>query len=163
MPSMQPLQALSVQSFHNDSPPFIGTNELSLEHREVPQLDLTVIPERPASSSSSQDSSVVPEKQRTILAPAPVASIKLPVEQGLARARLQFSRPASAFAASAPGSPEEREFSNSLPNGDFETDAEIDPPRSGTPIKLDLEPQHYHFPRHRLNARMTGELAWHLT
>jgi len=157
MPSMQPLQALSVQSFHNDSPPFIGTNERSLEHREVPQLDLAAIPERPDSSSSSQDSSSVPEKGRTIHAPAPITAIKLPVEQGLARARLQFSRPASAFAASAPGSPEERDFANPLPNGDYETDAEIDPPRSGTPIRLDLEAQQYHFPRHRLNAHMTDE------
>jgi hypothetical protein len=161
---MQPLQALSVQSFHNDSPPFIGTNEGGLEYREVPHLDLGTIPERPSSTSSSQESSVVPEKVGSLHEPTPVmATIRLPVEQGLSRSRIQLSRPASAFAASVPGSPEEREFDNSLPNGDYETDAERDPPRFGTPIKLEVEASSYHFPRHRLNTQMAGEPAPQLT
>lgn len=154
---MQPLQALSVQSFHNDSPPFIGNNEGSLEHREVPHLDLTAIPERPSSATSSQaSSSVLPEKPHIIHAPAPVANIKLPIDRGLSHSRLQQSRAASAFAGSVPGSPEEREFDNSLSNGDYETDAEPGP-RPATPIKLDLDPSSYHFPRHRLNTQMTDE------
>ncbi|QRW21464.1 cytidylyltransferase domain-containing protein [Rhizoctonia solani] len=134
-----PAQALSVQSYHNDSPPFIGTNEGSLEHREVPHLDLSLGPERPASRTSSQ------------------ANIKLPVEQGLSRSRLQFSRATSAFGASVPGSPEEKEFANSLPNGSYETDAEPSPPRAPTPFRTDLDPSSYHFPRHRLNTQMADE------
>ncbi|CAE6471879.1 unnamed protein product [Rhizoctonia solani] len=156
---MQPAQALSVQSYHNDSPPFIGTNEGSIEHREVPHLDLTARLVRPASRTSSDGSSSITGDKPTILhEPTPVvANIRLPVEQGLSRSRVQFSRPASAFAASAPGSPEEKEFNNSLPNGSYETDAEPSPLRVATPIKLDLEPSRYHFPRHRLNTQMTDE------
>ncbi|CAE7078762.1 unnamed protein product [Rhizoctonia solani] len=156
---MQPAQALSVQSYHNDSPPFIGTNEGSIEQREVPHFDLGAGLVRSASRTSSGDSSSIPGDKPSILhEPTPVvANIKLPVEQGLSRSRVQFSRPASAFAASVPGSPEEKEFHNSLPNGSYETDAEPDPPRAATPIKLDLDPTSYHFPRHRLNTQMTDE------
>lgn len=156
---MQPAQALSVQSYHNDSPPFIGNNEGSLEHREVPHLDLTAGLERPSSRTSSEgSSSVTGDKSHTLHGSAPVvANIKLSVEQGLSRSRVQFSRPASAFGASVPGSPEEKEFNNSLPNGSYETDAEPAPPRAATPIKLDLDPSSYHFPRHRLNTQMTDE------
>ncbi|CAE6397553.1 unnamed protein product [Rhizoctonia solani] len=156
---MQPAQALSVQSYHNDSPPFIGTNEGSIEHREVPHLDLTGGLVRPVSRTSSDGfSSVTGDKPSILHEPTPVvANIKLPVEQGLSRSRVQFSRAASAFAASVPGSPEEKEFNNPLPNGSYETDAEPGPPRAATPIKLDLDPSSYHFPRHRLNTQMTDE------
>ncbi|KAG8733402.1 hypothetical protein FRC12_018896 [Ceratobasidium sp. 428] len=149
---MQPLQALSVQSFHNDSPPFTGTNDRTLEHREVPPLELTTIPERPSSRASQASSNGPALHQPTPMPP----KVNLPVEQGLSRSHVQLSRPASAFAASVPGSPEERDFNNSLPNGDYETDAERDPPRSRTPIKL-LEAGSYHFPRHRLNTTMADE------
>jgi hypothetical protein len=161
---MRPAQALSVQSYHNDSPPFIGNNEGGLEHREVPHLDLTGASEPVTPGSSSEgSSSVAPDKLHILHAPTPVvASIKLPVEQGLSRSRFQFSRPASAFGASVPGSPEEREFNNSLTNGDFETDAESDPPRPATPVKHDLDPSNYNFPRHRLNTERTGETTPHL-
>ncbi|KAF8678220.1 Cytidylyltransferase-like [Rhizoctonia solani] len=155
---MQPAQALSVQSYHNDSPPFIGTNEGSLEHREVPHLDLSLGPERPASRTSSHGSSLVTGDKPALYGPTPVvANIKLPVEQGLSRSRLQFSRATSAFGASVPGSPEEKEFANSLPNGSYETDAEPSPPRAPTPFRTDLDPSSYHFPRHRLNTQMADE------
>ncbi|QRV94209.1 cytidylyltransferase domain-containing protein [Ceratobasidium sp. AG-Ba] len=147
-----PAQALSVQSFHNDSPPFTGTNERTLEHRDVPTLDLSTIPERPASRDSEASSTGLALHQ-----PTPVAAkVHLPVEQGLSRTRLQLSRATSAFGASVPGSPEDREFTNSLPNGNYETDAERDPPRAGTPINL-LETGAYHFPRHRLNTQMADD------
>jgi hypothetical protein len=156
---MQPAQALSVLSYHNDSPPFIGMNEGSLEHREVPHLELTADNDRPASRASSEgSSSAIGNKPHTLYEPTPVAArIKLPVEQGLSRSHLQFSGATSAFGASVPGSPEEKEFTNSLPNGSYETDAEPSPPRAATPIRLDLDPSSYHFPRHRLNTQMTGE------
>lgn len=160
---MRPAQALSVQSYHNDSPPFIGTNEGSLEHREVPHLDLATVPEQQSLGTSEGSSSVAPDKLTILHAPTPITpTANPPVEQGLSRSHVQHSRPASAFAASVPGSPEDREFTNSLSNGAFETDAEPGPPRPATPVKHVLDPSSYHFPRHRLSTQMSGEAPSHL-
>lgn len=167
-----PMQALSVQSFHNDSPPFTGSTDRHLE--PVPALNLNAGSNRGSRASS-------PERPAYLNAPAFAAAVDatprnlqmppLPPGTGSIGTVTLPAPPMPTTAVSVnpsprPRSPSEQSASSSMscaaeeaigPTGAMEAYTDLDrPSRISSPIDLKYEAESYHFPKHRLRSKMRG-------
>jgi len=166
-----PMQTLSVQSFHNDSPPFTGSTDRNLADPTFFDLHGS----RPGSVSppdlealnstistlgvQSHDYAARPQNSNS------VHSRSATPDQFV---RVRYRPLSGPSLTSPPGNRDTFSMSGmSSVNGDsanpgqvFEPDAELFTiPRGGSPIDLHHEAQHYTFPRHRLSTSMQGSLA----
>lgn len=143
------MQALSVQSYNNDSPPFTGSTHLNND--AIPPFELDVGEEQPFQANSSFRLAAVP-RNGAALRPIPVLSraashITSPAP---GRTPLTTPTPGTQDKASPPRIPE------SLRSMSEYTDLDR-PSRIASPINLTNDISQYNFPRHRLAPQMQDE------
>ncbi|KAG8863448.1 hypothetical protein FRB96_008188 [Tulasnella sp. 330] len=160
-----PMQALSVQSFHNDSPPFMGSNDRYLE--PVPPFSLegsrlassAVDQLHPASKQAPGFAHALSSTPRTFQLP------HLPLDDANVPQADRAAPPPPAAPASRPVSPEQSVSGISCsaddsigPVGTMSAYTDLDrPSRIASPIDLNHEAESYTFPKDRLSNGMQDE------
>jgi len=180
MPPNSLMQALSIRSFHDDSPPFTGGTERLLE--PVPTLELNAVTPLSGSSGRSRSSSAADYQDglRPMFSDAtphniqllPRFSTAMPHNEAVfSRSRPSTPEPSNGSqkraAKSAPPSPYQEIYLSSEaeaapmyfgPMGPMSAYADLDKPLPNCcPIDLTHEAKHYRFPRHRLVTQMRNE------
>lgn len=160
-----PMQALSVQSFHNDSPPFTGSNERRLE--PVPPFSLEGSSRlaspafdqlQPACKQAPGFAHALSSTPRSFQLPhLPLDNINVPQAD-------RAAPPPPTAPASRPESPEQSVSGMSCsaddsigPSGTMSAYTDLDrPSRIASPIDLHHEAESYTFPKDRLSNTMEG-------
>lgn len=142
------MQALSVQSYNNDSPPFTGSTHLNND--AIPPFELDLDEEQHLQANSGSRLTAVP-RNGAAFRPIPVLSraashITSPAP---GRTPLMTPTPGAQDKASPPNIPE-----SLRPMSEY-TDLDR-PSRIASPINLTNDISQYNFPRHRLATQMQG-------
>lgn len=170
LPPHPPMQSLSVQSFHNDSPPFIGSTERNLEPVPGFALDGRGGPHAEAGMGSYALSAATPRslQQPTRLPlttdgnarPVLTTTVPTPSEGGASRRTSPPDSPGTRSVVSNPlGAPGMASGDGNIgPMGDMNAYTDLDrPSRINSPIDLTEEARSYTFPKHRLREGLVDE------
>lgn len=171
------MQSLSVQSYHNDSPPFTGATDRYLEPVQPFELDGGPSGRPPALQLSGRKPSYADETPRVsnggqALPPVQPFSAAIPHTEArasrpgtpnfIAMPNGTASRGSGASTSSVPASPQESFFVGPDevigPMGSKSAYTDLDrPSRMPSPVDLKATAANYDFPKQRLATKMVGE------